>query len=111
MIGHTELAILGAAAYRGTQLIVWDTITQPIRDRIEQWHIARPDAKPRKWLHDLISCPYCAGMWVSGIALLIYLVITGRWDDSPWIVHGIEWFAVAGVQALANRWDDTRSNP
>lgn len=40
--------------------------------------------------------------------LLTYLLTTGRFGGTPLLVHGIEWFAVAGVQALLNRWDDTK---
>lgn len=109
MIGITELALLGAAAYRGTQLVVWDTITQPARDRIEAWHVTKPHSKARKFWHDLINCPYCAGFWISAITLAVYLTATGTWHDAPWILHGVELFAVAGIQALLNRWDDSRS--
>lgn len=108
MLSLTELALLGAASYRGTQLAVWDTITQGARDRIEAWHVTKPESKPRKFFHDLIGCPYCAGAWISLAALLAYLGCTSRLDQ-PVLLLGLQWFAVAGVQALANRWDDSRT--
>lgn len=102
-----ELAVLGTAAYRATQLGVHDTILEPARQHLATWHANNLDSKPRGFLLQLISCIYCLGFWLSGITLLVYLLATGCWHDAPVIVHGIEWFAVAGVQALLNRRDDT----
>nr|WP_155073648.1 DUF1360 domain-containing protein [Streptomyces taklimakanensis] len=102
-----ELGILGAAAYRATQLGVHDSILDPLRDRVFAWHANRPDSRPRDFVVTLISCTYCLGWWISGAILLTYLLATGQFDDAPLPVHGIEWFAVAGVQALGNRRDDT----
>jgi len=107
VIGVMELAVLGAASYRATQLGVHDTILEPARQRLAAWHASRIDSRPRAFLIQLISCIYCFGFWLSGITLLVYLLATGRWHDAPLLVHGIEWFAVAGVQALLNRRDDT----
>ncbi|MGK5497261.1 DUF1360 domain-containing protein [Streptomyces sp. URMC 125] len=100
--------VLGVAAHRGTQLVVHDTIAAPIRDRVFDWQARRPEARARRAVVTLISCTYCAGWWVSGVFLAVVLLATGRWHETPLVVHGVEWFAVAGVQALLNRWDDTR---
>jgi hypothetical protein len=107
VISLPVLAVLGFAAYRATQLGVHDTILDPARERLAAWHAKNLDSKPRAFLMQLISCVYCFGWWLSGATLLAYLLATGSWGDAPWIVHGIEWFAVAGVQALLNRRDDT----
>jgi hypothetical protein len=107
LIDLPVLALLGLAGYRGTQLGVHDTILNPVRNRITAWHERRPTSGPRLAVTMLISCVYCTGWWVSGAILLTYLLATGSFDDAPLLVHGIEWLAVAGVQALANRWDDT----
>lgn len=107
MLDPLELGALGFAAYRGTQLLVWDTLL----DRPRIWlrvRLARNPGKLVWWFPAaVVACIYCAGMYVSGVALLVYLLATGGWGGSPWIVHGIEWFVVAGVQALLNRWDDS----
>jgi hypothetical protein len=107
LISLPVLLILAAAAYRGTQLAVHDTIADPIRNLIYAWHANKPDARPRKWATKLIGCTYCAGFWVSGIVLAVYLLVTGTFDRAPLLIHGIEWFALAGGQALLNRRDDT----
>ncbi|MER6563318.1 DUF1360 domain-containing protein [Streptomyces sp. NPDC001027] len=107
MISLPVLALLGFAAYRATQLGVHDSILDPARDRLNAWYAGNVDSNTRGFLVQLISCVYCLGWWLSGMTLLAYLLATGSWDDAPWLVHGIEWFAVAGVQALLNRRDDT----
>lgn len=72
------LLIYALAVARVTGLIVADSITEPIRDRI----IARLDDTPGsagEWVATLITCPWCAGMWVSLVAApLVWL-----WGDSP----------------------------
>ncbi|MGW3447311.1 DUF1360 domain-containing protein [Streptomyces sp. NPDC001076] len=107
MISLPVLALLGVAAYRATQLGVHDSILNPARQRLGAWHAFKVDSKARAFVVQLVSCIYCLGYWLSGVTLLAYLLATGSWGDAPWIVHGIEWFAVAGVQALLNRRDDT----
>ncbi|WP_331756202.1 DUF1360 domain-containing protein (plasmid) [Streptomyces sp. NBC_01590] len=108
MITIVELVILAFAAYRGTQLAVHDSILDPARDRVFAWHEKRPEAKLREFIVTLISCTYCTGWWISGAILATYLLATGSWDTAPALVHGLEWFAVAGGQALLNRHDDNR---
>ncbi|MFF5668812.1 DUF1360 domain-containing protein [Streptomyces hygroscopicus] len=108
MISLPVLAVLGFAAYRATQLGVYDTILDPTRERLAAWQANNLDSKPRAFVVQLISCIYCLGFWLSGATLLAYLLAIRGWGEASWLVHGIEWFAVAGVQALLNRWDDTR---
>lgn len=81
-----------------------------IVEDVEQDHGARSprrDALRMAIAVTLISCTYCAGWWLSGAILATYVLAAGTWHDAPLLVHGIEWAAVAGGQALLNRWDDT----
>ncbi|KUN37686.1 hypothetical protein AQJ30_15490 [Streptomyces longwoodensis] len=107
MISLPVLALLGFAAYRATQLGVHDTILDGPRQRLGLWHAKKVDSRARGFIVQLVSCIYCFGFWLSGLTLLVYLLATDSWGDAPWLVHGIEWFAVAGAQALANRFDDS----
>ncbi|MEU7093014.1 DUF1360 domain-containing protein [Kitasatospora aureofaciens] len=109
MIAAAELAVLALATYRGTQLVVHDTILDPARDRVLAWHENRPESSARELLLTLISCVYCTGWWVGGALLAVYLLTTGQWAHAPVLVHGVEWLAVAGGGVLANRWDDSRN--
>lgn len=108
-------AVLGFAAYRVTQLIVWDSILDGWRKRVEAWHMngVRPGSsnRVRTFFKQLLSCTYCVGFHAAWLTVLVYLLATGRapWDSwgSFWL-FGIQSFAVSGVQALLNRWDDTQ---
>lgn len=102
------LLALGFAAYRATQLVVWDSILDGTRKRIEIWRVGKFDSKARKFIWDLITCTYCTGFWLSVLTTVAYLVAAGQWGKAPLMVHAIECWIVAGVQALANRWDDSR---
>lgn len=106
MITLIEFAVLGFAAYRATQLGVHDTIGDPVRQRIALWHAKKVDSKPRDLVMQLISCIYCLGWWAAGAVLTIWWF----WRDNPIVQFGLLWFAVAGLQALLNRRDDTFHN-
>lgn len=103
------LAVLSLAAYRATQLVVWDSIGDGLRDRLELWHAKNHESRWRTFLRDLVSCPYCTGWWLSLVTLVVYLTVAGQWGRAPLLVHAVEFWAVAGGQALLNRWDDTRT--
>lgn len=106
----TVLAILGLASYRATQLVVHDSIADGLRARIELWHARRIESRLRTFVRDLTGCPYCSGWWLSLATVLVYLTAAGQWGAAPLWVHAVECWAVMGIQALANRWDDTRGD-
>ncbi|MCM1964848.1 DUF1360 domain-containing protein [Streptomyces sp. G1] len=107
MITITELVLLSLAGYRATQLAVHDTLLDPVRDRIFARHERRPESRPMTALITLITCVYCMGWWIAGALLLTYLLASGQWAGTSLLLHGIEWFAVAGGAVLCNRIDDT----
>jgi hypothetical protein len=45
------------------------------------------------------------------LTTMTYLTATSGWGGAPLVVHAVECWAVAGVQAVINRWDDSRSGP
>ncbi|MFJ9760827.1 DUF1360 domain-containing protein [Streptomyces sp. NPDC101149] len=104
---HSELVVLAAAGYRGTQLAVHDTILDPARNAVFAWHSRNPDSRARTFVITLVSCVYCMGWWISGVLLAVWLLVSGPFDEAPLLVHGIEWFAVAGAAVFLNRVDDT----
>lgn len=110
MLNLLELAALGFAAYRGTQLLVWDSILDGWHKRVDAWHMdgIRPGRsnRGRTFLKDLISCTYCTGWWVSVITLAAYYTVTS-WSGVSVLSFGLNAFAVAGAQALLSRYDDT----
>jgi hypothetical protein len=106
VITVVELVVLALAGYRATRLVVHDVIADPVRDHIHHWRAADLGSRSRELVITLISCIYCAGWWVSGLLLAVYLTAAGRWPDANVLIRGVEWFAVAGGAALLNRWDD-----
>lgn len=62
-----SLAVMALAVARVTGLIVNDSITEPLRDRLLVWLDDRP-ATLGNALATLIQCPWCTGMWLSFIA-------------------------------------------
>ncbi|MDX3345901.1 DUF1360 domain-containing protein [Streptomyces sp. ME02-6987-2C] len=109
MLNLSELVLLAFAGYRATQLAVHDTILDPARNALFSWHSRKIDSPVRSATVQLISCPYCMGWWIAGVLLAVWLLVTGQFDQAPLLVHGVEWFAVAGAAVLLNRLDDTLS--
>ncbi|MGW2951519.1 DUF1360 domain-containing protein [Streptomyces eurythermus] len=107
MITLLEFLVLAFAGYRGTQLVVHDTILDAPRGAVYAWHGRNVDSKVRSAVATLISCVYCAGFWASGILLAAWLLATGRFDEAPLLVHLVQWLAVAGAAVMFNRVDDT----
>ncbi|MDP4501052.1 DUF1360 domain-containing protein [Nonomuraea turcica] len=107
MLTIVELVILALASFRATRLVVHDVIADPVRDAVFRWLTQPVQSRVRDMGMTLLSCIYCAGWWVSGLLLAVYLTAAHRWTDANILIHGLEWFAVAGGAALLNRADDT----
>lgn len=72
------LVIYALAVARVTGLVVQDSITEPVRDRLIAWLDDRP-ATAGAFLAALIQCPWCAGMWIAmAAAPLVWF-----WGTSP----------------------------
>lgn len=90
-------AALALSSYRVWRLIGKDDITEPIRARI----FSETHGAVRRYLHDLITCAWCAGTWVS----LAAVYATHRWlvRLSPhWLLWAV---AVAAVVGLIDTWE------
>jgi len=72
------LLVYALAVARVTGLITLDTITEDIRDSIIGWLDDRPKTLGA-YLATLITCPWCAGMWVS----LVAAPLVWFWGDHP----------------------------
>ena len=47
--------VIGLASYRVWRLIAQDSITEPLRDQLDD----------EGWAIGLVSCPWCLGSWVA----------------------------------------------
>ncbi|MFF4391453.1 DUF1360 domain-containing protein [Streptomyces sp. NPDC001552] len=110
MISPEQLALLALAGYRGTQLVVHDSLLEPARLRLDEWQQRNAQSAFREAVVTLVSCVYCSGWWIAGALLATWLLVTGQWHQDPLLVHGFEWTAVAGAAVLLNRWDDSRKD-
>jgi hypothetical protein len=120
------LLTLGATA-RITRLVTDDTFTQPLRDLInakaaDRWYAAdesQPDTLTHhvpaplawRWLNKLVTCPWCAGFWISALTALGYLRCwLGVW---PWhnaataFTYPAAVFALSWLVGLAHDWLDS----
>ena len=105
---------LGLAAYRVTQLVVWDSILDGWRSRVDAWHMngIRPGKSnaTRTFFKQLLACVYCVSFHAAWLTVLTYQLSTGTnpvGSVSNFWLFGIQSFTVAGVACLLNRWDDT----
>lgn len=85
--------------------MMYDTIA----DRPRNWLTARS-----KFLRDLLECPYCSGFWCSAATLAVWLSFAG-WSvgsnqATTVLLHGVELFAVAGVQIVGSQVDTLLHN-
>lgn len=112
------LGWLGAA--RLTRLVVVDDLADPLHDALERrWRgaletfgspdategdRARADRRYRhgKWLASLMSCYWCAGLWLflgeTGLA------VVAEWNTGTWQVFGGAWWFTLPNAALGAHW-------
>lgn len=83
---HLVLVIL--ASYRLTHLVVFDSITEPARMSVARVPFAG----------ELVTCYWCAGVWVSG------LLLAGYYAWPAFFGPAILVLAVAAGQALLETW-------
>jgi hypothetical protein len=92
-----QLLVYALAVARVTGLITTDSITEEARDALIGWLDDRPKTLG-SYLSTLITCPWCASIWVAFIASpLIWL-----WGDSPvMLVPGVA-LAFSQVAGMTN---------
>lgn len=101
------LLVLGFAAFRLTRLVVIDTLTAGLRNKVHSFLINRAQKQGKLafiWekLYELSSCTWCAGFWVSLGLYTAYL-----WNE-PWDFTRKDWiivFAIAGIQGLLHAYE------
>lgn len=99
-----ELLILALASMRLTRLFVYDKITAFFREQFYDVDPAtatlmKPTRGARRTLADLLSCPWCVGMWAGAVVVFCYYF-------SPVFWYPILFLAIAGagsiIQLFAN---------
>lgn len=92
-----DLAIITLASFRMTRLFVYDGMTKFIREQFYDAKVVRnkvtlvkPVTGPRRTLADLMSCPWCFGVWATSTIIFFYLL-------TPYAILPILILALSGV--------------
>jgi hypothetical protein len=99
--GWFEFVVLALVAFRLYRLVGEDTIL----DRPRSWALGlsgwkqgedTPDGYRVKW-GEFITCPWCAGFWISGLVALTWALVV----DWPGVVSfAFTWLALSGAVGL-----------
>ena len=103
---YFDLLLISLASFRLIRLVVYDKITAFFREQF--WDatdmktkvvLQKPAVGPRRTLADLLSCPWCFGIWAAAMVTFFYLL-------TPYAFYTVLFLALAGVatflQLLAN---------
>lgn len=95
-----EFLILVLASFRLTRLFVYDKITAFFREQFydvvelkTKRYLEKPEKGPRRTLADLLSCPWCFGIWAAATVVFFYAL-------TPYAWFPILFLAVAGLGTL-----------
>lgn len=108
------IALLAAASYRTVKLWMEDRITQPLRIAVigdvdektgevyETGFLMSHPSRFTAWLLELLTCTWCLGIWVGGVATLV-ATLTGwlalQWTPAGVFMFLVIWFVVAAGSA------------
>lgn len=106
-----EYAILTLAIFRLTRLFVYDSVAQFIRDIFldkEEYKKrgvimvkrTKPASGLRRLFADLLSCPWCSGVWISMFTIIIFITFPQTWFF--WLFMSIAGLSSL-IQIFANR--------
>ena len=84
-ISTFDLFIVAFATFRLIRLLVYDYIMKYIRDYFEQFQTG-----PGRTVADLLSCPWCTGVWMALLVAFFYFLTPLAW-------YPLFLFALAGM--------------
>ncbi len=101
-----DYALMTLATWRLTRLFVYDAITKFFREQFwdikkvgKGFQLEKPPYGPRRTLADLLSCPWCFGMWAASTVIFFYLL-------TPYAIFPVMLLALSAVatflQLLSN---------
>ncbi len=101
-IAYTELTLVDftlitLATWRLIRLFVYDNITKFLREQFydvkkvgKGYTLEKPKYGPRRTLADLLSCPWCFGMWAAALVVFFYLL-------TPYAYYATLFLAISSV--------------
>lgn len=101
-----DYVLMTLATWRVIRLVVYDGVFKWFREQFYDAKetrggvvLEKPVSGPRRTLADLISCPWCFGVWAAAMVTFFYLMFS-------WAFYPVLFLAVAAVatfmQLLAN---------
>lgn len=101
-----DYTLITLASWRLVQLFVYDAITKFFREQFwdvvkvgRGYRLEKPKTGPRRTLADLLSCPWCFGVWATATVTFFYLITP--YAVFPTILLGISAVATF-LQLLSN---------
>lgn len=105
-LSTVDFVLMTLATWRLTRLFVYDNITKFIREQFwdvvkagKGYTLEKPKVGPRRTMADLLSCPWCIGIWAAATVIFFYLV-------TPYATYPIMLLALSAVatflQLLSN---------
>jgi len=73
-ISPLGFAIVSLATFRLIRLFVYDDVTSYIHDYLRKY-----ENGPQKALKNLLSCPWCTGMWMALLVAFLYFFSPLTW--------------------------------
>lgn len=101
-----DMVLLSLATLRLTRLVVYDKITAFFREQFydvvetkTKRYLEKPLKGPRRTMADLLSCPWCIGMWAGATVTFFYYLTPYAWF--PIVILAISALGTI-LQLLAN---------
>ncbi len=95
-----DLLLITLASFRVIRMVVYDKIFAFFReqfyDAVEEKGrvvLVKPESGPRRTLADLLSCPWCFGVWASAMVTFFYLL-------TPYSFFPVLFLALSAVASL-----------
>ena len=95
-----DITLITLASFRFIRLVIYDKIFAFFRDQF--WNasvvdgevvLTKPSGGPRRTLADLLSCPWCFGIWAAATVTFFYFL-------TPYAFFPILFMAIAGIASL-----------
>ena len=101
-----DYLLVTLATWRVVRLFVYDAIAKFFREQFfdvqksgRGFVLEKPKTGPRRTIADLLSCPWCFGVWAAATVLFLYLL-------TPYAIFPVALLAISAVatflQLLAN---------
>lgn len=93
----SDILLLSLATFRLTRLFVYDAIMRFFREMFMDAEmmngevvLTKPIRGPRRTVADLVTCPWCFGMWAAASVTFFYIL-------TPWAYLPVVVLAIAGI--------------